>query len=142
MGTRRALTIMILEDNVSDVFLLAQALHIAEIDLTPVVFADGESALTYVDGISMPGGQSSQSRLDAAVLDLNVPKRDGSEVLAHIRQNPALRGMAVIILSSSPRHVMMDRAANADCYLTKPDDFDQYLRIGSDIRRCIEAVST
>jgi two-component system, chemotaxis family, response regulator Rcp1 len=137
MSSQQKLTIMILEDNAADVFLLKEGLREAELDFTPVVFKDGESAFTYIDAVGVLDGRL---RLDAAILDLNVPKRDGSEVLAHIRQSPLLRHLAVIIVSSSPRHVMMDRAAHADCYITKPDALDQYLAIGNDIRRCIEAV--
>jgi chemotaxis family two-component system response regulator Rcp1 len=137
MGSQQKLTIMILEDNASDIVLLKEGLRSAELDFTPVVFRDGESAFRYIDAL---GGVDGKARLDAAILDLNVPKRDGSEVLAHIRRNPILRRLAVIIMSSSPRHVMMDRAAHADCYITKPDCLDKYLAIGNDIRRCIEAV--
>jgi chemotaxis family two-component system response regulator Rcp1 len=126
---------MILEDNRADVFLLKKALRKAEICFTAVVFEDGESAFRYIDGDLVP---ETKRRLDLAILDLNVPKRDGSEVLAHIRSNPKLRHLPVILLSSSPRQLMLDRAAQADCYITKPSQLEEFLEIGEQIRDCIE----
>ena len=128
---------MIVEDNRADVFLLKKALHKADICFTAIVFEDGESAFRYIDGEPC---FETKPRLDLAILDLNVPKRDGSEVLAHIRRNPKLRHIPVVVLSSSPRQLMRDRAAQADCYLTKPSQLDEFLQIGEQIRDCVEAV--
>jgi CheY-like chemotaxis protein len=127
---------MIVEDNRADVFLLKKALRKAEICFTAIVFEDGESAFRYIDGDLVP---EAKRRLDLAILDLNVPKRDGSEVLAHIRRNPKLRHIPVVVLSSSPRQLMLDRAAQADCYITKPCQLDEFLQIGEQIRDCVEA---
>jgi two-component system, chemotaxis family, response regulator Rcp1 len=137
ISTRQHLTIMIVEDNPCDVFLLKQALHKADMVFTAIVFEDGDRAFRYIDG---EGGLEPALTPDVAILDLNVPKRDGSEVLAHIRGNRSLQHIPVIVLSSSPKHVMLDRAAQADCYITKPNELDEFVRIGATIRDCVEAV--
>jgi len=128
---------MIMEDNHADVHLLKEALIKAEIDFKAVVFGDGESAFRYIDGAVESG---SVPPPDAAILDLNAPKRDGSEVLVHIREHPKLRHIPVVILSSSPKDVMRNRAAQADCYITKPSDLEMFLAIGREIRDCVETV--
>src|SRR6476659_3885221 len=99
MGFPQQLTIMIVEDNRADVLLLKKALHKADICFTAIVFEDGESAFRFIDGESC---LETNSSLDLAILDLNVPKRDGSEVLAHIRSNHKLQHIPVVVLSSSP----------------------------------------
>lgn len=137
MSSQQHLAIMIVEDNRADVHLLKEALHQAEIDFTPIVFADGESAFRYIDG---DAGTETRPIPDVAILDLNVPKRDGSEVLAHIRRNPRWRHIVIFIFSSSPKRVMLDRAAQADCYITKPTELDEFLKVGEEIRNCVEAV--
>jgi CheY-like chemotaxis protein len=136
MGFPQQLTIMIVEDNRADVFLLKKALRKADICFTAVVFEDGESAFRYIDGEHVPG---TKRMLDLAILDLNIPRRDGSEVLDRIRRNPKLRHIPVVVLSSSPRQLMLDRAAQADCYITKPSQLDEFLQIGEQIRDCVEA---
>jgi two-component system, chemotaxis family, response regulator Rcp1 len=137
MGFPQQLTIMIVEDNRADVFLLKKALHKADICFTAIVFEDGESAFRYIDGEPC---LETRSTPDLAILDLNLPKRDGSEVLAHIRRNRKLQHIPVVVLSSSPRQLMRDRAAQADCYITKPSQLDEFLQIGEQIRDCVEAV--
>lgn len=124
---------MILEDNAVDVILLKGALRKADLDFTALLFEDGESAFKYINTDARP----SKPRLDAAILDLNVPGRDGSEVLAQIRQSPELKHIVAIIFSSLPKAVMISRAVHADCYITKPSDLNQYLALGQEMRLCI-----
>jgi two-component system, chemotaxis family, response regulator Rcp1 len=137
MSTQERLTIMILEDNPADVHLLKEALFTAEMNFTALVFEDGESAFRYIDG---GHGPESSPIPDIAILDLNVPKRNGSEVLTHIRTSFRFRHIPVVIFSSSPKHVMRDQAAQADCYITKPCELNEFLRVGEQIRDCLEAV--
>jgi chemotaxis family two-component system response regulator Rcp1 len=139
MNDHRQLSIMILEDNRMDVSLLKLALDKADINFTARVFEDREKAFRYIDN---EAGIEAEPIPDIAIMDLNVPRRDGSEVLAHIRENPRWRHTAVVILSSSPRAVMNNKAATADCYITKPADMDEFLEIGHEIRRCIERART
>lgn len=135
MSSEERLTIMILEDNPGDVRLLKEALLTAEMDFRAIVFGDGESAFRYIDAEAEIGPAP-----DVAILDLNVPKRDGSEVLAHIREHPKLRDIPVVVLSSSPKDVMRNQAAQADCYITKPNELEAFLGIGREIRDCVQTV--
>jgi chemotaxis family two-component system response regulator Rcp1 len=130
------LTIMIVEDNRADVYLLKEALHTAKIQFTAVVLEDGESAFRYIDGEL---GFEARPRPDLAILDLNVPRRDGSEVLAHIRRTPSWRQIPVVMLSSSPKRVMLEHAAHADCYIVKPCELEEFLQIGEQIRECLKS---
>ena len=139
MSFRRQLTIMIVEDNRADVYLLQKALHKAEIDFQAIILEDGESALTYLNGDL---GREANPTPDLAILDLNVPKRDGSEVLAHIRRTPRLQQIPVIILSSSPKRVMLEQAAQADLYIVKPNELEEFLGIGDQIRACLDSIRT
>jgi two-component system, chemotaxis family, response regulator Rcp1 len=102
-----------------------------------IVFGDGESAFRYIDE---EVGPETKPMPDVAILDLNVPKRDGSEVLAYLRGSPKLRHIPAVVLSSSPKHVIRDRAAQADCYITKPNELEAFLGIGKEIRDCVETV--
>jgi len=71
------------------------------------------------------------------VLDLNLPVRDGTEVLDLIRRHPTLSTLPVAVVSSSPTHVMRGRAGKADRYVTKPSDLDAYMAIGKELLDCI-----
>ena len=128
---------MIVEDNRADVYLLQKALHKAEIDFHAIILEDGESALRYLDGEL---GREDNPAPDVAILDLNVPKRDGSEVIAHIKGTPQLRQIPVIMLSSSPKLVMLKQAAQADCYIVKPNELDEFLQIGEQVRDCLDSI--
>ncbi len=94
---------------------------------------DGEAALAYLQG---EGAFRDAARPDLVLLDLNLPKIDGRDVLQFIRSHPALHELPVIILSSSPQDAMGELAVEATCYIQKPPDLDNYLKIGSLIRDC------
>lgn len=129
------LTILLLEDNPADVYLVTEALKETGITFDAITFNDGESAYAYVQN----NPAQLQPRPDLAILDLNVPKRDGAEVLASIRSSAELKDMPVVVLSSSPQSIMRDRTAQADCYLEKPNDYDMFLSIGEQILACFKA---
>ena len=137
MNPPEHLTIMIMEDNRADVYLLKQALQKAELNFTAFVFEDGQSAFEYMENDS---ATEAKPVPDLAILDLNVPKRDGSEVLAYIRSDPRYQNIAVVVLSSSPKQDICKHAARADCYITKPLELDEFLKIGHEIRECVESV--
>jgi len=83
-----------------------------------------------------------QQRPDLIILDLNLPKRDGAEVLQVIRTTDELRSLPVVVLSSSPMDVMKSKLhkakVEANCYLTKPADLDEFLALGKRFRCCYE----
>ena len=123
--------ILLVEDNPIDVLMIRRALKNGGFKNQPVVLDDGEPALTFLsqrrraDGGTLP---------DLVILDLNLRRIDGPEVLAYIRKTPELKGLRVIILSSSPEDVMKSNAAQADYYIEKPTDAATFLNLGDRIR--------
>src|SRR5205814_1339201 len=79
------------------------------------------------------GAYENASRPDLVLLDLNIPKIDGPQVLNFIRLTPGLRNMLVIVLSSSPHDIVGDAAASASSYIQKPPTLDEFLAIGRQI---------
>ena len=140
----RRTRVLIVEDNPADVLLLRCA--ISEIDNWPVettVAADGEQAIALLRKQGLDG----QSSLpDLVILDLNLPRYHGAEVLKMIRTSDTLVKLPVVILSSYPRDVMLEKVrthgVEADCYYTKPDDFDKFLVLIGQIHECYESVRT
>jgi CheY-like chemotaxis protein len=117
--------IFVVEDNPGDVMLLKMALENAEVDCELTVMGDGGEALAYVQHL---GTQAP----DLVLLDLNLPKNDGIEILSVLRRNPSFGEVPVVILtsSSSPREMARIEGLQITRYLTKPLDFDEYLKIG------------
>jgi len=103
------------------------------------VAEDGEKAIHYLLG---KGVYACAPRPDLVILDLNLPKYSGTEVLKVIRESSALRHTRVFILSSSPEDVIRNTVHNArveaDGYFTKPPDLDEFIGLGKKIRRCFE----
>ncbi|GII60988.1 two-component system response regulator [Sphaerisporangium krabiense] len=122
--TRRALSLLVVEDDPGDQLLIREAL--AHHALTPspevVVVADGEQALSYLNRNADYAGAS---RPDLVLLDLNLPKCDGRTVLAHIKSDPALRTIPVIVLTTSglEEDITASYQLHANAYVTKPVDF-------------------
>jgi two-component system, chemotaxis family, response regulator Rcp1 len=132
--------LLIVEDNPVDVRMLQYALNHETWDVETVVADDGEKAITLLLDSSESGG----SRPDFIILDLNLPKRDGAEVLHVIRNEAALQDVPVAILSSSPMDVIRGRMARAnvraDCYFTKPLDVDDFIALGHRLHVCYQLV--
>ncbi len=100
------------------------------------VVEDGDEAFDF---LLQTGHYDRAARPELVVLDLNLPKRNGTEVLELIRQSPGLRDLTVVVLSSSPLDVIRNQVGEhvkPDCYFTKPIDLDQFLAIGKEIRAC------
>lgn len=132
--------IFLTEDNPADVYLLREALGVdSNADVELLVASDGAEALDYVQ---RRGPYASVPRPDLIVLDLNLPKSDGTDVLQCIRDSKEFRDVPVVILTSSdsPR----DRAAavrlGANGYITKPSDLDAFLSLGKVLRSYVGEV--
>lgn len=134
--------VLIVEDNPADVMLIRMALkeHAFVCDLE--IAQDGAQAIDRLCGL---GGYSEPYEPDLILLDLNLPKRSGIEVLQAIRGRECLLHSRVVILSSSPEDVVEQSLRNsnlvADCYLTKPPSLDEFLKVGRLIRDCFESAS-
>lgn len=116
--------ILLVEDSLADVELTLEALADAKIANEVTVVRDGQAALEH---LRAEGG----TRPDLVILDLNLPRLSGHEVLAHIRAEEDLRRIPVAILttSSAEKDVVQGYDLGANCYLTKPVDVDQFVHV-------------
>ena len=129
--------ILLVEDNPIDVRLMLYALRQQEDWLKEiVVIEDGEKAIRY---LLDQNSSANPTNPDVVMLDLHLPKLDGTEVLQIIRSTEGLRDLPVVVLSSAPEDTMEAdvRRANVDatCYITKPVNFDEFLGIPAILRR-------
>jgi CheY-like chemotaxis protein len=124
----KPIDILLVEDNPGDVRLTIEALRDAKIRNRLHVVEDGERALAF---LHRQAGYGDAPRPDLILLDLNLPRKDGREVLAEIKQDPDLKRIPVVILTSSAAEQDILQAYNlhANCYITKPVDLDQFLRV-------------
>ena len=128
LRTPRAIEILMVEDNPGDVRLTREALKGGRVWNELNVVSDGVAALDYLRG--RPPYQDA-ARPDLVLLDLNLPKKDGREVLEAMKSDDALKAIPVVILTTSQAEEDVIRAynLNANCYVTKPVDFEQFTRI-------------
>jgi len=121
-------SILLVEDNLGDVRLTREALREADVSVQLSAVPDGEQALDFLRG---EGEHAGAPRPDLILLDLNLPKKNGLEVLAEIKHDPVLRLTPVIMLttSSSARDVAACYAAGVNCYVVKPLDLDDFTRL-------------
>lgn len=117
--------ILLVEDNPSDVYLTEVALQEAAIESRLHVTEDGETAMAF---LRREARFAEAPRPEIVLLDLNLPGKDGRQVLAEIKSDEALRSIPVIVLTTStaPSDVARCYDLHANCYITKPVDFDQF----------------
>jgi CheY-like chemotaxis protein len=132
-----AVRITLVEDNPADVYLLEEALRTHGVAFELDWIADGEQALARLSAMR----DGAQPHL--ILLDLNLPKVDGKELLSAIRKTPALRSTRVAILTSSdsPSDRRDTEALGADCYIKKPPTLDEFLAIGRVIKELVSGVA-
>lgn len=139
LPSQHASTILLAEDNPVDAHLILLALEEEKDWLTELVVAeDGEKAIEYLTtGPLSPDAR----RPDLVILDLNLPKKDGTEVLHVIRTAEGLRTLPVIVVSSSPEEISegIVRQANleANGYIMKPSSVDEFLALGAVFRKIL-----
>ena len=124
----RAVEILLVEDNPGDVRLIQEALRDGKVWNNPHVVTDGEAALDFV---YRRGAFTEAPRPDLVLLDLNLPKKDGREVLATIKADADLKRIPVVVLTTSKEEEDVLRAYNlaANCYVTKPVEFDEFMKV-------------
>ncbi len=130
------LQILLAEDNEGDVMLVEQALAEHEIVHELYVVKDGDEALGYVAGMGSGDGPPCP---DVLLLDLNLPKVDGPQVLKHFRQHPACAQTPVIVVTSSdaPRDRERVKALGANAYFRKPSDFTEFMALGALVKELL-----
>lgn len=125
-------SILLVEDNPDDIALMLHALSDNQIANPVVVVEDGEQALQTLFGAA---GQAERGGPALILLDLNLPKRNGLEVLRELRNHPNTRLVPVVILTSSlePSDRLNAYQAGANSYLRKPVDFDEFVHVAQQV---------
>ncbi len=120
--------ILLIEDNPGDVELTKIALEDSKISVNLNVVEDGVEAIAF---LRREGKYTQVPHPDIVLLDLNLPKKDGREVLAEIKADDRLKRIPVVVLTTSQAEEDVLRVYNlsANCYITKPVDFDQFVKI-------------
>lgn len=120
--------VLLAEDNPGDVALTRRALRDSKLAVNLHVVADGEEALRF---LRLEGDYTGAIRPDLILLDINMPRKSGLEVLAEIKQIPELRAIPVCILttSSSDRDILAAYEHHANAYITKPVDLSQFIEV-------------
>lgn len=120
--------ILLVEDNPGDVRLTMEVFKEAKIHNNLHVAVDGIEAMTF---LRRGGKYSKASRPDLILLDLNLPKKDGREVLAEIKNDPLLRSIPVVVLTTSKAEedILKSYDLHVNCYITKPVDLDQFIEV-------------
>jgi len=129
--------ILLAEDNPGDILLFREALRERNLACDLIIAEDGEKAISLLEKAGEP---ESNSHLDLIVLDVNLPKHSGQEVLRRVRSNPALAGIPVVVLTSSASPTDMAKATSlgADLYIKKSSNLDQILEIGKTVEDLVK----
>ncbi len=124
----RPIEILLVEDSPSDTDLTVEALAAAKISNRLSVVEDGVQAMEF---LRRQGRYAQAPRPDLILLDLNLPRKDGREVLADIRADEKLTAIPVVVLTTSQaeKDVLHAYALHANCYITKPVDFQQFMEV-------------
>ena len=124
----KPIDILMVEDNLGDVRLTKESLNHAKVRNRLSVVGDGIEAIRY---LRKEGPYSEVARPDLILLDLNLPKKSGHEILKEIKQDSSLKRIPVVVMTSSPAEedIIKSYDLHANCYVTKPVDFVQFNKI-------------
>jgi chemotaxis family two-component system response regulator Rcp1 len=122
------INVLLVEDSPGDIRLTQEALKDAKMHINLHVVRDGEQAMSF---LMREGEYASAPRPDLILLDLNLPKKDGREVLKEIKEDPTLKIIPVVILttSASEADILRSYLLHANCYITKPVDLVGFLTV-------------
>jgi two-component system, chemotaxis family, response regulator Rcp1 len=124
----RLIEILLVEDNPGDVRLTIEALNDAKLGNNLSIVRDGVEAMAF---LCQEGPYASAPSPDLILLDLNLPRMDGREVLAQVKEHPDLQRIPVVVLTTSDAQPDVQRAyeLHANCYITKPVDLEQFIKV-------------
>jgi CheY-like chemotaxis protein len=124
----RPIEILLVEDNPGDVRLTIEALKEGKVHNSLSVARDGVEALAF---LRRQGTHANAARPDLILLDLNLPRKDGREVLAEIKEDPSLRRIPVVVLTTSKAEedILRTYDLHANCYIAKPVDLEQFISV-------------
>jgi CheY-like chemotaxis protein len=120
--------ILLVEDNPADVRLTIESLKEGKVRNNLSVAHDGHDALEF---LLRRGRHANAPRPDLILLDLNLPRMDGRELLAKVKEHDELRTIPIVVLTTSKAEedILRTYALHANCYITKPVDLDQFMRV-------------
>jgi two-component system response regulator len=120
--------VLLVEDDPGDVLLTREAFEHNKVSNRLHVVNDGEQAMAFLRGEGVFGRAP---RPDLILLDLNLPRKDGREVLAEIKSDPGLRVIPVVILTTSEAEedILRSYHLHANAYVSKPVDFEQFIKV-------------
>jgi CheY-like chemotaxis protein len=124
--------VLLVEDNPGDVELVERAVRNSDFHLNMTVAMDGEEAMTV---LRQEGDHADSPRPDLVLLDLNLPKKDGRQVLSDIRSDPELKNLLVVVLTSSPTQEDLLKAydLHSNGYVSKPVDSKAFDSVVKDV---------
>ena len=124
----KPIEILLVEDNPGDVDLAREALATGKVRNTLHHVSDGEQAMDF---LRRKGKYAGMTRPDLVLLDLNMPKKDGREVLAEVKADEELKRIPVVILTTSraEEDILKTYNLHANCYITKPIDLHQFIKV-------------
>lgn len=128
MSEGQPIDILLVEDNAADVRLTQEALREGKVRNRLAVARDGQEALEM---LRRQGAHKEAPRPDLILLDLNLPRKDGREVLAELKADATLKHIPVVVLttSSAERDILKSYELHANCYITKPVDLEQFVNV-------------
>jgi CheY-like chemotaxis protein len=120
--------VLLVEDDPGDVLLIEEAFEFNKVRNNLSVVSDGVEALEY---LRAEGAYAGAERPGLILLDLNLPRKDGREVLAEVKEDPELRSIPVVVLTTSKAEedVLRSYDLHANAYVTKPVDFDRFIEV-------------
>jgi len=123
----KSATMLLVEDSPSDIRLIREALKDAPLRIRLVIAHDGVEAIDYLRRCRSATGRNP----DLMILDLNLPKKSGHEVLAEVKSDPDLKSIPVVVMTSSDDKDDIAQAynLNANCYIRKPGNFAEYEKV-------------
>jgi chemotaxis family two-component system response regulator Rcp1 len=128
MSEIKPIEILLVEDNMGDIDLTKEALDESKLKNKLEIVQDGEAAMQF---LYKQGKYADATTPDLILLDLNLPKKDGREVLAEIKAHPALRRIPVVVLTTSEAEEDILKVYDnyANCYIKKPVDFNKFVEV-------------
>jgi chemotaxis family two-component system response regulator Rcp1 len=120
--------VLLVEDSLGDVRLTREAFKDAKVHINLHVAPDGAEAMDF---LNREGKHASAARPDLILLDLNLPKKDGREVLEEIKESPTLKSIPVVVLttSASEADILRSYRLHANCFITKPVGLEGFLEV-------------